>query len=60
MPNPNYVIVKLDDPVGPDDAQNLAQHIVQSIEFADVASAQPARSAGLGRYVLYGEEVSVP
>lgn len=59
MSNPNYVIVKLDNPVGPDDAQNLAQHIVQSIEFADVASARPAYRYPYA-FVLFGEEVSMP
>lgn len=56
---PNYVIVKLDQPVGPDDAQNLARHIVESREFSDVTSAQPVSFIeGYGRIVApSGEEV---
>lgn len=56
--NPTHVIVKLDQPVGSDDAQNLAQHIIASREFADVASAQPASFDGFGRLVRDGEEVT--
>lgn len=42
MTNPNYIIIKLEEPVGPDDAQDLAAHLVRSIAFADVEWAQPA------------------
>jgi hypothetical protein len=58
MPNPNYVIVKLDEPVGPDDAQNLAEHIVQTLAFADVEKASPAQYVEGYGFVPCGEEVS--
>jgi hypothetical protein len=59
MNHPNYVIVKLDDPVGPDDAQNLAEHIITELAFADVESATPARfEGGSGRLVLTGPTMS--
>jgi hypothetical protein len=66
MVNPTYVLVKLLDPVGPDDAQNLAHHLVQTLEFADVESAQPVVYDGVhstrplvARFALVGEEVSL-
>jgi hypothetical protein len=60
MPNPNYVLVRLDDPVGPDDAQKLAMHIVSELAFSDVAAAMPAQYVGGYGFVPCGEEVSSP
>lgn len=57
--NPEYVLVKLADPVGADDAQHLAQHIAQELAFADIESARPAYSDGFGRIVSTGTEVPV-
>jgi hypothetical protein len=67
MANPTYVLVKLLDPVGPDDAQNLAHHLVQTLEFADVESAQPCvvgvdwgcDPPSVEYFALVGEEVSL-
>jgi hypothetical protein len=55
--NPTHVIVKLDPPVGPGDAQALAEHIVNQLAFADVESARPAFFDGFGSFVSVGEEV---
>lgn len=60
MPNPTHVIVKLDPPAGPGDAQDLAQHIVQSLAFADVEKAVPALFVPGYGFVPVGEEVSGP
>ena len=64
--NPSYVIVKLLDPVGPEDAQNVARHLVDHVEFADVESATPAAYDGLHsvhpiihRYRVVGSEASL-
>lgn len=55
--NPTHVIIKLDPPVGPDDAQHLAEHIVSQLAFADVEWACPAYSDGWHRCVTVGEKV---
>lgn len=60
MPHhPTHVIIKLDQPVGPDDAQDVAQHVVDSLEFADVEWARPAVFESVtAAFVLTGEEAS--
>jgi hypothetical protein len=64
--NPTHVLIKLDQPVRPDDAQDMAEHVVRSSEFPDVEWARPvvfegfdgsASGALRGSFLLAGEEV---
>lgn len=56
---PTHVVIKLDQPVGPDEAQDLAEHVVSSLAFADVEWARPAIFDNVtAAFVLAGEEVS--